>query len=182
MYIRFGLLLCPVNKAGVVSTTVDDEESFWSIDLPSEIKDEKAKQAKKIVTQTFEGAQKCMETNYYGAKHVTQALLTLLLKSNSPRVVNVSSKLGQLENVQDESARKILSDVDGLTEEVVDEVVKEYLKDVKDEELLKRKGGLVMFVVILCPKRLLTRTRGSWPRNIHHCVQIQFVLVLLRQI
>ncbi|KAM0015507.1 putative salutaridine reductase (NADPH) [Helianthus debilis subsp. tardiflorus] len=136
---RFGKLDILVNNAGIVSTTVD-EESFWSMDLPSEVKDEKAKQAKKIVTQTFEGARKCMETNYYGAKHVTQALLTLLLKSNSPRVVNVSSKLGQLENVQDESARKILSDVDGLTEEVVDEVVKEYLKDVKDEELLKKKG------------------------------------------
>ncbi|KAJ0913845.1 putative short-chain dehydrogenase/reductase SDR, NAD(P)-binding domain superfamily [Helianthus annuus] len=140
-YTLYGIMevMEQVNNAGIVSTTVD-EESFWSIDLPSEIKDEKAKQAKKIVTQTFEGAQKCMETNYYGAKHVTQALLPLLLKSNSPRVVNVSSKLGQLENVQDESARKILSDVDGLTEEVVDEVVKEYLKDVKDEELLKKKG------------------------------------------
>ncbi|KAI7724560.1 hypothetical protein M8C21_030439, partial [Ambrosia artemisiifolia] len=121
-----------VNNAGVSSTIVD-EESFWSIDLPSEVKDEKAKQVKKTITQTFEGAQKCLETNYYGAKHVTQALLTLLFKSNSPRIVNVSSKLGQLENVQDENARKILSDVDGLTEEVVDEVVKEYLKDVKDE-------------------------------------------------
>ncbi|MFS7897740.1 putative short-chain dehydrogenase/reductase SDR, NAD(P)-binding domain superfamily [Helianthus anomalus] len=107
-YTLYGIMevMEQVNNAGVVSTTVD-EESFWSIDLPSEVKDEKAKQAKKIVTQTFE-----METNYYGAKHVTQALLTLLLKSSSPRVVNVSSKLGQLE---------ILSDVDGLTEEVVDE-------------------------------------------------------------
>ncbi|MFS7941796.1 putative short-chain dehydrogenase/reductase SDR, NAD(P)-binding domain superfamily [Helianthus anomalus] len=97
-YTLYGIMevMEQVNNAGVVSTTVD-EESFWSIDLPSEVKDEKAKEAKKTVTQTFEGAQKCMETNYYGAKHVTQALLTLLLKSNSPRVVNVSSKLGQLE-------------------------------------------------------------------------------------
>ncbi|KAI7724569.1 hypothetical protein M8C21_030448 [Ambrosia artemisiifolia] len=75
---QFGKLDILVNNAGISSTIVD-EQSFWSIDLPSE-------------------------------------------------------------NVQDENARKILSDVDGLTEEVVDEVVKEYLKEVKDEELLKKKG------------------------------------------
>ncbi|KAK9076702.1 hypothetical protein SSX86_005036 [Deinandra increscens subsp. villosa] len=136
---RFGKLDILVNNAGISSTIVD-EESFWSLNLPAEVIDEKAKQVKKTVKQTFEGAQKCLQTNYYGAKHVTQALLTLLLKSNSPRLVNVSSKLGQLENVQDESKRKILSDVDGFSEELLDEVVKEYLEDVKDEELMEKKG------------------------------------------
>ncbi|KAI3710871.1 hypothetical protein L2E82_40666 [Cichorium intybus] len=136
---RFGKLDILVNNAGVSSTIVE-EESFWSLNLPSEVLDEKAKQSTKVITQTFEGAKNCLETNYYGAKHVTQALLTLLLKSTSPRIVNVSSKLGQLENVQDESARKILSDVDGLTEEVVDTVVSEYLNDVKDEEWMEKKG------------------------------------------
>ncbi|XP_076937332.1 salutaridine reductase-like [Bidens hawaiensis] len=134
----FGKLDILVNNAGVSSTIVD-EESFWNLNLPSEVVD-KAKQVNKTITQTFEGAQKCLETNYYGTKHVTQALLPLLLKSNSPRIVNVSSKLGQLENVQDENARRILSDVDGLSEEVVDEVVKEYLKDVKDAELMAKRG------------------------------------------
>ncbi|MFS7995475.1 putative short-chain dehydrogenase/reductase SDR, NAD(P)-binding domain superfamily [Helianthus anomalus] len=81
-----------------------------------------------------------METNYYGAKHVTQALLPLLLKSTSPRIVNVSSKLGQLVNVLDVSARMILSDCDGLAEERVDEVVCEYMEDAKDQELLLKKG------------------------------------------
>ncbi|KAL4570804.1 hypothetical protein LXL04_026467 [Taraxacum kok-saghyz] len=136
---RFGKLDILVNNAGIASTIVD-EESFWSIDLPSEVLDKKAKQSKKVLTQTFEGAKKCLETNYYGAKHVTQALIPLLLKSTSPKIVNVSSKLGQLENVQDENARKILSDIDGLTEEVVDEVVSEYLEDVKDEKLMEKKG------------------------------------------
>ncbi|XP_071692118.1 salutaridine reductase-like [Rutidosis leptorrhynchoides] len=136
---RFGKLDILVNNAGVSSTIVD-EESFWSIDLPSEIKEGKAKQNKKVVIQTFEGAQKCLFTNYYGAKHVTQSLLPLLLKSSSPRLVNISSKLGKLENVQDERAKRILSDLDGLTEEVVDEVVSEYLNDAKDQELLEHKG------------------------------------------
>ncbi|KAD5316796.1 hypothetical protein E3N88_16742 [Mikania micrantha] len=109
---RFGKLDILVNNAGIASTIVD-EESFWSLGLPSEVIDEKAKQVKKTIKQTFEGAQKCLETNYYGAKNVTQALLTLLLKSTSPRLVNISSKLGKLE---------------------------EYLKDVKDEALMEKKG------------------------------------------
>ncbi|KAD3641293.1 hypothetical protein E3N88_30517 [Mikania micrantha] len=138
---RFGKLDILVNNAGISSTIVN-EESFLSLDLqfPSALMDEKAKGFKKVVTQTFEGAQKCMETNYYGAKHVTQALLKLLLRSTSPRIVNVSSKLGQLVNVQDASARTILSDLDGLTEKRVDEVVSEYMKDAKDQGLLEKKG------------------------------------------
>ncbi|GJY82581.1 salutaridine reductase-like protein [Tanacetum coccineum] len=113
---QFGKLDILVNNAGISSTIVD-EESFWSLDLsfPSEAIDEKAKRSKKVVTQTFEGAQKCLETNYYGAKHVTQALLPLVLKSSSPRIVNVSSKLGKLKNVEDESIKRILSDFDGLS-------------------------------------------------------------------
>ncbi|KAK1438644.1 hypothetical protein QVD17_04453 [Tagetes erecta] len=139
---QFGKLDILVNNAGVSSTIVD-EESFLSLDLvfPRALIEEKGKGPKKVVKLTFEGAQKCMETNYYGAKRVTQALLTLLLKSNSPRLVNVSSKLGQLVNVQDEGARMILSDFDGLTEERVDEVVSEYMKDAKDEELMLEKKG-----------------------------------------
>ncbi|GJV43802.1 salutaridine reductase-like protein [Tanacetum coccineum] len=136
---QFGKLDILVNNAGVASTIVD-EASFWSIDLPSEVIDDEKRKSKKVVRQSFEGARRCLETNYYGAKHVTQALLPLLLKSDSPRIVNISSKLGQLENVQDENARKILSDVDGLTEELVDKVVSEYLNDVKDQDLLEKKG------------------------------------------
>nr|KAJ0217274.1 hypothetical protein LSAT_V11C300104040 [Lactuca sativa] len=137
---RFGKLDILVNNAGV-SGTIFDEESIWSLNLSKkEVIDENTNQSKKFATQTFEGAQKCLETNYYGAKHVTQALLPLLLKSTSPKIVNVSSKLGQLQNVHGESARKILSDLDGLREEMVDEVVSEYLKDAKDDELLEKKG------------------------------------------
>ncbi|XP_071692872.1 salutaridine reductase-like [Rutidosis leptorrhynchoides] len=138
---RFGKLDILVNNAGISSTIVD-EELFLSLDLsfPSELLDGRFKRSTKVVTQTFEGAQKCLDTNYYGVKHLTQALLPLLLKSTSSKIVNVSSKLGQLKNVEDESAKRILSEFDGLTEELVDEVVIEYLKDAKDEELLKKKG------------------------------------------
>ena len=48
------------------------------------------------LTQTNEMTEKCLTTNYYGAKKTTEAFLTLLQLSNSPRIVNVSSQAGLL--------------------------------------------------------------------------------------
>lgn len=48
------------------------------------------------VKQTYETAGDCFKTNYYGIKQLTKALIPLLQKSDSARVVNVSSALGQL--------------------------------------------------------------------------------------
>jgi len=48
------------------------------------------------LTQTYEMAEKCVRTNYYGAKETTEAFLPLLKLSNSPRIVNVSSQAGLL--------------------------------------------------------------------------------------
>jgi hypothetical protein len=52
---------------------------------------------RKAMTQTYELAEECLQTNYYGAKITTESLLPLLKLSDSPRIVNVSSTLGQLE-------------------------------------------------------------------------------------
>lgn len=47
--------------------------------------------------ETYEDAKQGLETNYYGTKRVTEALLPLLLKCSSPgRIVNVSSNFGLL--------------------------------------------------------------------------------------
>lgn len=46
--------------------------------------------------QTYELAEECLKTNYYGAKRTAEALIPLLQLSNSPRIVNVSSSMGQL--------------------------------------------------------------------------------------
>ena len=50
----------------------------------------------KILTDTYELAEECLKTNYYGAKGMIEALLPILQLSNSPRIVNVSSSLGHL--------------------------------------------------------------------------------------
>ncbi|TKY63873.1 Salutaridine reductase [Spatholobus suberectus] len=51
----------------------------------------------KAMTQTYELAEECLQINYYGAKITVESLMPLLQLSDSPRVVNVSSSLGQLE-------------------------------------------------------------------------------------
>nr|POE61931.1 salutaridine reductase [Quercus suber] len=56
-----------------------------------------ARPLKELVKQTYETAENCMRTNYYGIKQLSKALIPLLLLSNSARIVNVSSILGQLE-------------------------------------------------------------------------------------
>lgn len=50
----------------------------------------------KLITQTYELAEECVKTNYYGAKKMTEALLPLLQLSDSPRVSNITSGVGQL--------------------------------------------------------------------------------------
>ncbi|KAJ0045420.1 hypothetical protein Pint_03828 [Pistacia integerrima] len=89
--------------------------------------------------QTYETAEGCLRTNYYGTKQVTEALIPLLLQSDSTRIVNVSSALGQLKFLSHERANRVLSDIDSLTEEKIDEVIKEFLEDAK-EDLLETKG------------------------------------------
>ncbi|KAH6838007.1 Rossmann-fold superfamily protein [Perilla frutescens var. hirtella] len=85
--------------------------------------------------QTYKGAEECVETNYYGAKRVTEAFIPLLQLSASPRIVNVSSILGSLRLLQHEGAKSVLSDEASLIEERIDEVVKEFLKNFQEGRL-----------------------------------------------
>ena len=54
-----------------------------------------------VLDQSTECFHTTMEANFYGPLRVCQGLATLLRKSTSARVVNVSSGLGQLENMED---------------------------------------------------------------------------------
>lgn len=83
-------------------------------------------------TQTYELAEACIDTNFYGVRRMVQALLPLLQLSDSPRIVNVSSVSGKLQFMQNEWAKGILNNVDNLTEEKLVEVVTKFLLDLKD--------------------------------------------------
>lgn len=64
--------------------------------------------------ETCDAGKECMRINYHGTKQVTRALLPLLLASDSGRIVNVSSVLGQLRvrtriySIHDPSSRSLL--------------------------------------------------------------------------
>ncbi|PRQ17758.1 putative salutaridine reductase (NADPH) [Rosa chinensis] len=111
----------------------------------------KAGDLKKHLEQTYESAEKCLKTNYYGIKQMSKATIRLLQKSGSPKMVNVSSVGGQLKRVTHQKARDELGDVQGLTEEKVDKVVEEFLKDAK-ENLVEANGWPINFSAYVVSK------------------------------
>ncbi|CAN1236967.1 (+)-neomenthol dehydrogenase [Linum grandiflorum] len=115
---QFAKLDILVNNAGVIGT-IWREGALKSTDLD---------QIKDVTFDTYELAEECLKTNYYGAKGMVEALLPLLQLSDSPRIVNVSSTTSSLTN---EWAKGVLSDVENLTEERVEQVIENFLKDFK---------------------------------------------------
>ncbi|XP_045800314.1 (+)-neomenthol dehydrogenase-like isoform X2 [Trifolium pratense] len=132
---QFGKLDILVNNAGISGAQVDGEA----------LADAKAAANggkfdwSKLITQSYEQTEAGIKTNYYGAKELTKALIPLLQLSSSPKIVNVSSSLGKLEKIPDGWPKEVLSDVESLTEEKIDEVLNQYLKDFK-EGSLENKG------------------------------------------
>ncbi|KAK4848029.1 hypothetical protein QYF36_008354 [Acer negundo] len=58
-----------------------------------------------IMTQTYQLAEECLQTNYYGAKRMAEALIPLLQLSDSTRFVNVSSSMGMLKHIRNVRAK-----------------------------------------------------------------------------
>lgn len=111
--------------------------------------------------ETCDAGKECMRINYHGTKQVTRALLPLLLASDSGRIVNVSSVLGQLrvrtriyqssrslvlplsvglltgrvspctQFFGSEALKRELDDVASLTEERLDEVAAAFVADLE---------------------------------------------------
>jgi len=79
--------------------------------------------------ETYDAAKEGLQTNYYGTKHVTEALLPLLQASSDGRIVNVSSDFGLLRHFRNEELKQELNDTDTLTEERLDELLAMFLKD-----------------------------------------------------
>ncbi|XP_047329059.1 (+)-neomenthol dehydrogenase-like [Impatiens glandulifera] len=110
---KFGKLDILVNNAGVVTSKPE-----WS--------------KLKLSEENYENAEECLQVNYYGIKRMVEAFVPLLQHSNSPRIVNVSSFAGKLQNLPNEWAKGELNDATNLSEERIDEVLKVFLKDFKE--------------------------------------------------
>ncbi|KAG4937154.1 hypothetical protein JHK85_052073 [Glycine max] len=146
---QFGKLDILVNNAGIHGAYVDRDalaaagEKVANVDW------------RKISTENFEAAEAGIRTNYYGVKLMCEALIPLLELSGTPRIVNVSSSMGKLEKIPNAWARGALSDAESLTEEKVDEVLNQFLKDFK-EGSLETKGWPHAFSAYIVSKAALT--------------------------
>ncbi|KAI3888841.1 hypothetical protein MKX03_002373 [Papaver bracteatum] len=142
---HFGKLDILVNNAGILGA-ITDAAGFTvmlqALEATVALEEDQNKEKpnlKQVLTETYELAEECVQTNYYGVKSVTKALIPLLQLSSSPRIVNVTSTMGMLQFVSNKNALEILSDGNGLKEEIVDEMVNMFLKDFKGG-LLESKG------------------------------------------
>ncbi|QCE12266.1 neomenthol dehydrogenase [Vigna unguiculata] len=160
---QFGKLDILVNNAGIRGTTVDHDalaaarEKVESVDW------------RKFSYETYEATEASIGTNYYGVKLMCEAFIPLLELSDSPRIVNVSSTLGKLENIPNEWARGVLSDVESLTEEKVDEVVKKFLNDFK-EGSLETNGWPRPSAYIVSKAALTAYTRALAKKHPSFCI------------
>ncbi|XP_058223739.1 (+)-neomenthol dehydrogenase-like isoform X1 [Rhododendron vialii] len=128
---QFGKLDILVNNAGIGGAIIDwDAAAAGSRDQVN---------WNELMTQTYELAKECLETNYYGAKGMIEAFIPLLQLSDSPRIVNVSSGMGKLKNIPSERVKGLLNDAETLTEDNIDELLNEFLEDFK-ENSLENKG------------------------------------------
>ncbi|KAK1558393.1 hypothetical protein Q3G72_001872 [Acer saccharum] len=134
---KFGKLDILVNNAGILGAMGNADAFVRAVQITGDWPEGEHVNWKELVTQTFETAEECLNTNYYGAKRMVEALAPLLQLSNSARIVNISSFLGLLERIPNEKVKGALSNVESLTEEKIDEILNKLLKDVKEGSVEK---------------------------------------------
>lgn len=148
---QFAKLDILVNNAGISGAIIDYDaiKTFDQIDW------------KKVSTQPHELSEECINTNYYGVKGVTEALMPLLQMSDSARIVNVSSASGQLKNMKDEWSIKVLSDAENLTEDKIDDVLHGFLRDSKDGSFERWHPGLAAYFASKAALNAYTRVMAK---------------------
>ncbi|XP_048332957.2 (+)-neomenthol dehydrogenase-like isoform X1 [Ziziphus jujuba] len=152
---QFGKLDILVNNAGVGGVIID-VDAFVSL---MEADPREGGDWTKAMTQTCECSEECLQINYYGAKRTAEALIPLLQLSDSPRIVNVSSSMGKLEHLRNDWAKGVFSDVESLTEERIDEVLREFLKDLKEGSLESKNWPTSLSAYIASKAALNAYTR-----------------------
>ncbi|XP_015158225.1 short-chain dehydrogenase/reductase 2b-like [Solanum tuberosum] len=176
---QYGRLDILVNNAGA-SGVVVDEDVLRALNVDPE--DWLAGKAVNVIQvamkTTYESAKLCLDTNYYGVKNVTEALLPLLQNSPSARIVNVSSLRSELKRVPNEERRKELGDVENLTEDKIDKILQIFLHDLK-QDALEVNGWQMMLPAYSISKvslnaytRILAR---KYPKMCINCVHPGYV-------
>ncbi|XP_016649851.1 PREDICTED: (+)-neomenthol dehydrogenase-like [Prunus mume] len=154
---QFGKLDILVNNAGIGGSIVDGDA--FKASVASGATEIGGVDFSKLVTETYELTEECLQINYYGAKRTAEALIPLLQLSDSPRIVNVSSSMGKLNNIPSGRAKGVFTDAENLTEERLDEVLTELLKDFKEGSLESKGFPSSMSAYIVSKAALNAYTR-----------------------
>ncbi|KAJ0254918.1 (+)-neomenthol dehydrogenase [Hirschfeldia incana] len=150
---QFGKLDILINNAGVSGVIIDIDairagkekvDFSWEENIPE---------------NDYDLAKECLNINYYGPKRMCEALIPLLELSDSPRIINVSSFMGQLKNLLNEWAKGILSDAENLTEERIDEVIDKLLSEFKDGVVKTKDWSKIMASYVVSKAGLNGYTR-----------------------
>ncbi|GLT60684.1 hypothetical protein SLA2020_334400 [Shorea laevis] len=153
-----------VNNAGIGGAATDRDAVVSKMQAGEQIN------WRGLITETYELAEECFKTNYFGSKMMCEAFIPLLQLSDSPRIVNVSSSMGRLKNVSNEWAKTILSDAENLTEERVDEVLNKYLKDFKEGSLEAQGWPAFMSAYTLSKATMNAYTRILAKKHPSFCI------------
>ncbi|TMW87034.1 hypothetical protein EJD97_020508 [Solanum chilense] len=161
---KFGRLDILINNAGIGGLMVEGdvlvlkeiiEGDLLTVSTENgEEEDGGAMKSYPEIITNYELTKQCVETNYYGAKRMIEAFAPLLQLSNSPRIVNVASFLGKLKLLRNEWAKKVLSDAKSLTQEKLEQVLNEFLKDFT-ENAIESKGWPTNFTAYRVSKAAL---------------------------
>ncbi|XP_008230969.1 PREDICTED: (+)-neomenthol dehydrogenase-like isoform X2 [Prunus mume] len=177
---RFGRLDILVNNAGASGAVVDEEAlKSLNIDPATWLSGKAVNKIQGAIKFTYEKAEECLNTNYYGAKRLTEALLPLLqLSPQGGRIVNVSSLRSELKRIPSEEIRNELGDVETLTEEKVDALLTKFLVDFKQNALEANGWTLMLPAYSISKATLNAYTRilaKKYPKMYINCVHPGFV-------
>ncbi|KAF5751659.1 short-chain dehydrogenase/reductase 2b-like [Tripterygium wilfordii] len=153
---RYGRLDILVNNAAASGVVVDEHGlRALNIDPVSWLSGKATNVVQDVMKQTYQAAQICLNTNYYGVKRLTEELLPLLqLSPSGARIVNVSSLRGELWRIPSEKIRQELGDIETLSVDKVDVILQKFLHDLK-EGALEANGWPMMLPAYAMSKATL---------------------------
>ena len=156
-----------MNNAGIGGSIIDADGAKAAVAAGEQI------DWQKLVTETIEVTEECLQINYYGAKRTSEALIPLLKLSDSPRIVNASSSMGKLQYIPSDRVKGIFTDVETLNEASIDEVLAEFLIDYKEGSLEKKGWPSLMSGYTLAKASLNAYTRilaKNYPSFLVNCL------------